>query len=53
MEDCAPSTFLGNWALVVPYVCFKFHIFNKPILEEYGFQLEGGPHLLQLCLCAL
>jgi hypothetical protein len=50
MEDCAPSTFLGNWALVVPYLCSKFRIFNKSILEEYVSQDEGGPHLLQSCL---
>jgi len=46
MEDCAPSIFLGNWALMVPYLCFKFHIFNRPILEEYVSQVERGPHLL-------
>jgi len=46
MEDCAPSIFLGNWALMVLYLCFKFHIFNRPILEEYVSQVERGPHLL-------
>ncbi len=30
---------------------FKFHIFDKPILEEYVSQVEGGSHLLQSCLC--
>jgi hypothetical protein len=35
MEDCAPFASLGNWALVAPYLCFRFHIFDKPILEEY------------------
>jgi hypothetical protein len=34
MDDCAPSIFLRNWVLVVMYLCFRFHIFNRPILEE-------------------
>jgi hypothetical protein len=51
MEDCAPSIFLGSSVLVAPYLCSKFHIFDRPILEEYVFQVEGGPHLLQSCLC--
>ncbi len=46
MEVCAPSIFLGNWVLVAPFLCFKFHIFNKLVLEEYVIQVEGGPHLL-------
>jgi hypothetical protein len=46
IKDCAPSTFLGSWALVVPYLCSRFHIFDRPVLEEYIFQVEGGPHLL-------
>jgi hypothetical protein len=37
---------------VVPYLCFRFHIFDKPILEEYVSQVEGGPHLFQSCLHA-
>jgi len=36
---------------VASYLCSKFHIFDRPILEEYVFQVEGGPHLLQSCLC--
>jgi hypothetical protein len=28
MEDYAPSTFLGSWALVAPYLCSRFHIFD-------------------------
>ncbi len=51
MEDCAPSAFLRNWALVVSYLCSKFRIFDRPILEEYVFQVEGGSHLLLSCLC--
>ncbi len=51
MEDCAPSTSLGNWALVVLYLCSRFRIFNRPILEEYVYQVEGGPHLFRSCLC--
>jgi hypothetical protein len=35
MEDYAPFAFLGNWVLVVPYLCFRFCIFDRPILEEY------------------
>jgi hypothetical protein len=35
MEDCAPSTFLGSWALVALYLGFRFCIFDRPILEEY------------------
>jgi hypothetical protein len=35
MEDCAPSIFLGSWALVALYLCSRFCIFNRPVLEEY------------------
>ncbi len=42
-EDCAPSTFIGNWALVAPYLCTRFIIFDRPILEDYVFQIKGGP----------
>jgi hypothetical protein len=45
MEDCAPSIFLGNWALVAPYLCFRFCIFDRPILEKYVSQIERGPTL--------
>jgi hypothetical protein len=44
MEDCAPSTFLGNWDLVAPYLCSRFCIFNRPILEEYVSQVEMGTY---------
>jgi hypothetical protein len=37
MEDCAPSIFLGSWALVVRYLCSKFQIFDTPILEKICF----------------
>ncbi len=50
MENCAPFAFIGSWVLVVPYLCSKFHILNRLVLEEYVFQVEGGPHLLQICL---
>jgi hypothetical protein len=46
MEDCAPSTFLGSWPLVASYLCSRFCIFNRHVLEEYVSQVEGGPHLL-------
>ncbi len=52
MEDYVPFALLGSWALVAPYLCFKFRIFDKPILEKYVSQVEGGPHLFQSCLCA-
>jgi len=35
---------------VAPYLCFKFHIFNRLVLEEYVSQVEGGSHLFQSCL---
>jgi hypothetical protein len=51
MKVYAPFFFLGSWALVVLYLCSRFCIFDKPILEEYVFQVEGGPHLFYSCLC--
>jgi len=39
MVDYAPFTFLGNWALVVLYLRSRFHIFDKPISEEYVSQV--------------
>ncbi len=42
MEDFAPSKFLGSWALVIPYLCFKFLIFDRFILEKYIFQVKGA-----------
>jgi len=47
MEDCAPSSFLRSWVLAVLYLCSKFRIFDRPVMERYVFQVEGGPHLLQ------
>jgi hypothetical protein len=35
MEDYALSIFLMSCAMVVRYLCFRFHIFDRPILEEY------------------
>ncbi len=52
MEDCAPSTFLGSWVLVALYLCSKFRILDKLVLEVYVFQVEGGSHLLQSCFHA-
>ncbi len=51
MEDYAPYAFLGSWVLVIPYLCYRFCIFDRPILEEYVSQIEG--HLLQSCLHAM
>jgi hypothetical protein len=39
-----PSTILGNYVLVAPYLCSRFHIFDRPVLEECVSQVEGGPH---------
>jgi hypothetical protein len=50
MEDCAPSIFIGNWVLVALYLYSRFHIFDRPILEEYVSQVEGGSHLFYSCL---
>jgi hypothetical protein len=33
MEDYAPSAFLRSWALVASYLCYKFHIFDRLVLE--------------------
>ncbi len=49
MEHYAASTFLRNWALVTPYMCSRFHIFDKPVLQEYVSQAERGSHLFQSC----
>jgi hypothetical protein len=46
MEGCAPFSFLRNWVLVIPYLCSRFNIFDRPVSEEYVSQVEGGPHLL-------
>jgi hypothetical protein len=51
IKDYAPFVFMGSWVLVAPYLCFRFCIFDRPVLEEYISQVEGGPHLLQSCLC--
>jgi hypothetical protein len=34
--------FLRSWALVAPYLCSRFLIFNRPILEDYVSQVEGA-----------
>jgi hypothetical protein len=51
MEYYDPSTFLGNWALVVMYFCYGFCIFNRPILEEYVSYVERGtrPSIMPSC----
>jgi hypothetical protein len=51
MEDYALFAFLRRWALMAPYLCLRFHIFNGPVLEEYVFQVEG--HILWSCLCVV
>jgi hypothetical protein len=50
MEDCAPFVFLKSWVLVVPYLCFRFHIFNKHVLDKYVSQVgpcDAPSHSLQ------
>jgi len=37
MEKCAPFVFLGSWVLMAMYLCYMFHTFDKPILEEYVY----------------
>jgi hypothetical protein len=49
MEDCAQSAFLRTWVLVASYLCSRFCILNRLVLEEYVSQVEGGPHLFQSC----
>jgi len=43
MEECTPFSFLRSWALMVPYLCSRFHILNRFILEECVSRVEGGP----------
>jgi hypothetical protein len=33
---------------VVLYLCYRFHIFDRFILEEYVSQVEGGPTICNL-----
>ncbi len=40
-----PPTFLGSWAMVASYLCSRFRIFDRIVLKEYDFKIEGGPHL--------
>jgi hypothetical protein len=35
MEKCAPFVFLGSCVLMALYLCYKFRIFDRLILEEY------------------
>jgi hypothetical protein len=53
MEDYVPFVFLRSWVLVALYLCFRFRIFDRPVLYEYVFQVEKGPRLLQSCLCVV
>jgi hypothetical protein len=43
MKNYAPFAFLGSWVLVAPYLCYKFHTFDRPIFEKYVFQVERAP----------
>ncbi len=42
MEDCAPFALLRSLALVPPYLCSRFCIFDKFVSEEYFFGLKGA-----------
>jgi hypothetical protein len=42
MEDCAAFAFLGNWALVVSYLCSRFYIFDRPIWRNMFLKLKGA-----------
>ncbi len=48
MEDYASSTFLGGWTLVAPYLRSRFHIFNRPILDDYLSWVEKAPTYFSL-----
>jgi hypothetical protein len=37
MKDCAPSTFLGSWVILVSYLCYRFRIFDRSILGGYVY----------------
>jgi hypothetical protein len=37
-----PFAFLGSWVLVAPYLCSKFHIFYRLVLEKYVYHVEGA-----------
>jgi hypothetical protein len=51
MENYALSAFLTSWALIASYLCSRFCIFDRPILEEYISQkVKRGPHLHRSCL---
>ncbi len=50
MKDCAPSTFLGNWALVVLYLCSRFRIFDKTHFGRLCFSGWRGPTLASAML---
>jgi len=45
MEDCALFAFLKSWVLMASYLCSRFRIFDKLVLEKYISQVEGGPTL--------
>jgi hypothetical protein len=43
MEDCAPFTFLVNWALMVSYLCSRFCISIDPFWGSMFFKLKAAP----------
>jgi len=38
---------------VALYLCFRFCIFDRLVLEEYVSQINRGPHLFRSCLCVM
>jgi hypothetical protein len=38
---------------MVSYMCFKFLIFDKHVLEKYVSQVDRGAYLLYSCLCLI
>jgi len=48
-----PICFFRELGLVASYLCSKFSIFDRSILEEYVFQVEKGPHLFWSCFHAV
>jgi hypothetical protein len=37
MEDCAPFAFLKSWVRVAMYLCFRFLIFDRLVVEDYVY----------------
>jgi hypothetical protein len=53
MKVFASIVFLRRWALMALYLCFKFLIFDKLVLEEDVFQIEGSPLVSIIFTCCM